>query len=874
MRWVRDVWFRLRSLLDRSTMDRELREEIDFHLEMETRKLEGRGMAPADARREARRHFGGVDRFTERTREAWGTRGLDDLSADVRFAIRQLGRRPAFAALAILTLALGAGGTASIFSVVRGLLLRPLPVEDADRLVVFWGPGNWRQSELALVDDLDLRALDGAAGYTLMGATYRDESASRPILTAAVSRRLFPVLGVTPALGRTFADQDVAPGAERVAVVSHGFWRQELGGDPKIVGRRITLDGAPATIVGVMPDGFFFPVPEARIWTPLVEDPADPAYGGRGWLTLVARVSPDATGEGIEGDLATITAALGDAFDYPEAWDMTRNASVRPLREHLLGDIRPALLLLLGAVGALLLVACANVASLLVARAQDRVSELAVRATLGAGRGRLTRQVVTEGLVLGVAGGVGGAALGATAFGQLVARLPLENGLTELVRLDWALLGAALILSIGAGVLVSLAPVRSVGRSAPGTFLSRERSRTGTRSSSGVQAALVTAQVALAVVLVSGAVVLARSVARLQAVDPGFDGDGMLAVDVFHEPGGARGEGFRFFSALAERAGSLPGVDAAGIVNRLPLRDEGWQGTVAIEDRPDLDERTEPNAYWRAITPGTFAALGQRLLQGRGITDADRSGTEAVVVISEAFARIGWPGGDPIGRRIRPRGFHDDWVTVIGVVEDVRLDGVQSPAPAIMYEPFAQRPYATAANTLILRSNRDPGALVSEMRQLVAELSPRAGIGPVLTGEQLVASAVAQPLRLRFFLSLFGGLALVLGMVGVYGVVAYAVSRRTREFGIRLAIGERPGALVRQVATQWTGIVGLGVLIGLVLVLPAAGALGRFVFGVQPTDPGSLAVAALSLLLAGATAAVIPALRAAGIDPVRALRAD
>ena len=873
-RWMRRLGFRIRALFGRRTMERELREELDFHLAMEARKHEAAGMPAAEARREALRRFGGVDRFRERTRDAWGGRLVDETLADVRFALRQLARRPAFALLALGTLALGVGTTAALFGIVHALLLRPLPFDHGDRMVAFWQPYGWRASEYDAVRELDLESMDAVAAFTGEGTSLQAEGGSTVLTAGLVTPGAFAILGAEPFLGRGFTGEEHAPGAEAVVVVSHGLWRQELGGDPDVVGRRVELDGRPVTVVGVMPEGFFFPFPEIRLWRPLELDPASPVYEGRGWLVMTGRLRPGASDAAVERDLARITTALGERFEYPPEFDRTEGASVEPLRDQLLGETRPALLLLLGAVGLLLLTACANVAALLLARTSDRAGELALRAGIGAGRARLARQLLTEGLVLGALGGLLGAALARLVHGAVAASLPVAGGLEGLLALEWPVLAAATAGSTLLGLGVAVIPLRGVlhGRLAPA--LGGGRRSGGSASHQRLHAGLVTAQVGVAVALVAGATLLVRSVDRLLGVELGLRPADVVVADVYLGPRSGQ-ERRRFFVALSERLERAPGVEAAGSINRLPLRDAGGQGPVRVDDRPELRDVESPNAYWRAVAPGTFAALGTRVLRGRGFTAADREDAPSVAVVSESMAALAWPGEDPLGRRINPLGFEGDvWATVVGVVEDVRHAGPTREPPRAVYRPAAQTWPSPNQSVVVRAPGLDPAAVLAAVRREVAALDPMAAVHRASTLEEVLRVSIARPLRLRFFLGLFGALALLLGMVGVYGVVSYAVSRRTREYGVRMALGADPRRLVRSVVRRGMLPVALGVAGGLALALLAGGALATFLFGVPRSDPLSMAAAAALLLLAGAAAAVAPALRAGRVDPVEALRSE
>ena len=479
-RRFRDLGFRIRALLRPGSTERELVDEVRFHLQMETEKLQRQGMAPGEAGREARRRFGGIAYHQERAREAWGITMLRDFFDDVRHALRQFRRRPGTNLLALLTLGLGLGATASLFSVVRGLLLRPLPITREAELQVFWSDWNWRGAELDFVRER-MQTFSGLAAYTAEGLTYRSDAGSRLVLTGLTSANFFDVLGARPLLGRTFVAEEDRPGAEPVVVLSWSLWRQELGGDSTVIGRRVLLDGTPTTVVGVMPRGFFFPSPEYRAWRPLTLDPASPVYQGRGWLVLLGRTRPNATAGAVNGDIQAIAKGLGERFTYTREWDKTQGASVRPVREYLLGSVKPALLLLLGAVGVLLLISGVNSAALVLARTTDRSGELGLRVALGAGRGRLIRQIVTESVTLSMLAGVVGALIAIALFRGLVASLPLSNGFDQAVSLDWSTFAAGALLALMMGLLVSAIPVRHLvqGR------LSGVTAEAGYRSSPG-----------------------------------------------------------------------------------------------------------------------------------------------------------------------------------------------------------------------------------------------------------------------------------------------------------------------------------------------------------------------------------------------------
>ncbi len=868
-----DLWFRVRALFDRHSMERDLDDELDFHLDMEARKLEAEGFTPEEARRLARVRFGGVDRFAERSRESWGVSPLADLGGDVRWAVRQLTRSPAFAALGALTLALGIGGTVALFSVAHGLLVRPLPVHDEDHLVVFWSDYNWRGVEFDFVRER-LEGFEGLAAFSNDAFTLRTDGGTSMVLSTVASAELFDVLGVRPMLGRTFREGEDRPGAEPVVILSHGLWQQELGGDRDIVGKRILLDGAPVTVIGVMPEGFYFPTPQMRIWTPLDLDPESAGYQA-GWLVLTGRLAPGTSQTRLDDELARLGAALDERFDYPDRWNKARDPYVTPLRDYLLGEVRPAVLLLMAAVGLLLLMACANVAALILTRTSDRVGEMSVRTALGAGRGRLARQILTESLLLGAVGGIVGLALAAAVFDVLVAGLPLTQGFEQTLALDWTTLVGAFVLSLVTGGLVALAPLRALLRGDLSRATLGWRRQGGSPGSARMQHALVVAEVLLAMVLVTGAALLVRTVDRLRSLDDGLDADGVLTVELYLGAEETQpAERDRFFHAIVERVAALPGVEHAGLINRLPIRDGGYQASVLLEGRTDLEGDQRPTAFWRVVTPGALEALGVRPLHGRLPDEADRDGTLQAGFVNESFARRFWPSEDALGKHFTTFfGRRAEW-QVAGVLPDIAIGSARLDVSPAAYHAWDQAAPGATSAVLVARSSGDPSALAPAVRRIARELDGRAALGEVASMQAVVDGSMSESMRLRFYLTLLSGLGLLLGSVGIYGVVSYGVERRRAEMGIRMALGARPGVLLGEVIRVGMLPVLIGVIGGIVAALAASASLGHFLYEVAPTDPLSLAAGALSLLTVGTLSALIPALRAGRTDPSTALRSD
>ena len=877
MRFLRNLLFRLRALVRPSTMERELQEEFAFHVEMEEKKLLANGYPLSEAQRLARLHFGGQVAERERTRDSWGITMVRDFLADLRHAFRQFRRKPAFSALGILTLALGLGATVGLSGVVRSVLLRPLPVTDESSLRIFYHSGNWRGAEFEYLQDfLPSPVFTRLAAYVATGAALRTDDQSTVLTGGLTSYQLFEVIGASPMMGRTFARGEDRPGAEPVVVLSYGLWQQELGGDPAIVNKRIVLNGTPTTVIGVMPKGFYFPSPEYRLWRPLTLDPTSGVYRGRGWLTLIARTKPGLDDAAVQAEMNRLAGALGEQFTYPAAWDKSKNAYATPLRTELVGNMGPALLLLLGAGVLLLLMACANVAALVLARTTDRTHEMSLRAALGAGRGRLARQIVTESLAFSLLAGGLGLLIATLGFGVLVRSLPLQNGLGATVALDWTAFGAALLLSILVGLGVSVAPTRDLllGRL---KGLSNERGTRGLGRSTGrVHAALVGGEAAVAVILVVGAMLLIRSVGRLLAIDLGLDPRNVAAVGVTAFGSDmSTADRWRIFRDLETRSAGLSGVSSVGLISRIPIRDRGNQGNVNIVSNPELQGANAPNAYYRPVSPGTLATLGIKVVKGRGIEPGDRAGSMEVGLVSQSFADKAWPGQDPIGQQLRTGVAGDTTpINVVGVVEEAKVQSVAGENPFVLYTPLEQEFGPGPGQVLLLKTSRPLDQVVTEVRAILRDIDPRAAIAEATTMEQVVEGALAESLRLRFFLTLFGGIALLLGVVGVYSVVSYSVAQRQTEFGVRMALGATSSQVLTQVMGKGLVPVAVGTVVGVGAAILLARVAARFLYGVSATDPLSIALAATALLLSGTLAAMVPAWRAARVSPVESLRAE
>ena len=783
---------------------------------------------------------------------------------DLRYAARRLRTRPLYALLAVLTLALGVGGTAAIFSLVRGLLLEPLPYAAEEEIAVFWNSGSWSEAEF-LSFDRTFPGFRTVSAYRTEALTLESPGAPTRLLPGISSSvELFRVLGATPALGPGFRPGDDVLAAEPVVVLSDGLWR-ELGADAAVVGKRIRLDGVERTVTGVMPPGFWFPDPTVRAWVPEPLDPANRA----GNYALVGRLAPGTSFEGIGGPLAQITRRLGEEFTYGAQWDMTKNAEVTPVREFLLGSLRPAMLATAAAMALILLIACANVAALMLGQVDGRAGELAVRSALGADRRRLTQQLVAEALVVGVVAGAVGAVLAAISFGLLARALPL-GAWADSARLDWTLFLAAIVIAILAALCVALVPALSLRRGDLRGGLTRLRTTAAGGKGSRMESGLVVAEVALAVLLAAGAALLVRSVSKLYAIDPGLDARGVAVLDIAMGASTTPPERQQVLARLLTELRALPGVRLASVTQKLPLRGSGDNWGFAVQGRPDI---TGVTTAVRLVGLDYFETMGMKLKRGRTHLASDQPDAEDAVVINQALADRYFAGEDPVGRMIGGGSqFTERIVGVVGNAAEAQL--TDDPVPARYYVYVEAPTYTPENQTLVLRTTRpgDAAAVLDAARRTVHRTAPGVAVREATTMEQVLAEAVGPARQLMVLLALLTGLALVLGAIGVYGVISHFVERRKRDWGIRIALGLTPGRVIAQVVGRGTALVAAGIALGLVGVAVLARLLASLLFGVGSTDPFALAGAAAALLAVGMTAAFLPAWRASRVDPARVLR--
>ncbi|MGE0041604.1 MAG: ABC transporter permease [Vicinamibacterales bacterium] len=794
---------------------------------------------------------------------------------DLRLAVRALARRPGFAAAAILLLALGAGANAAVFSVVRGVLLRPLPFAEPDRLVAVW-PGAFVSSEDVGYWRDNADTLDQVASFApgwLMAMAPDDGGEAMKVTGARVSANLFELLGARAALGRALRDEESAPGRDRVAVLSDGLWRRRFGGSPAVIGRTVLIDEAPYQVVGVMPAGFELFGSETDLWLPLPWAPGT-AQHTTTFSQAVARLAPGASAASATAELQAMANPMRAALHRPDDWGRTMRAA--PLIDALTGEARPPLLLLLGAVGLVLLLAAANLGTLVLGRAVERARELAVRTALGASRAALVRQLVAEQAVLAVTGALGGLGIAALLLPALVARIPPEIPRQGDIALDGPVFGLVLVVSVTIAVLMAAIPAAVAVR--PGVApLLREQRTTGTPARSRALGALVAAQVALAVVLGVGAGLMLRSLWNLQHVDPGFDARDVLMFRLqTTSKYRSLTTGEPLLAEVAGRLRSLPGVDAVGAIGHLPLSGYAWSIPVRDARVPLAAGEEAPQTGWRFIWSDYFEAMRIPLLAGRRFTEADRADAPAVVILNETMARrlFGGPAA-AVGQRVVQYGGSgpgESELEVVGVVGDVRhvaLD--EAPSPEI-FRPL-QQTFMFPMN-IVVRTTGSPASLAPAVRQVVHDIDPGVPVADLQPLPVLLVDAVARPRLLAQLLAVFAGVGLVLSVVGLYGVVAYQVRQREREIGIRMALGAAPGRLARGVVGQGLRYAAAGLVVGLPAAWASSTIVESQIYGVAPRDPVTFGALPAVLAVVTVLACYLPARRAARIDPAVTMRSE
>jgi len=850
-------------------MESEMDAELRFHVEAYAEDLVRSGVPRQEAMRRARIEFGGIERAKEECREVRGVNLLEAVVQDVRYGLRMLRKNPGFTAVAVLTLAFGIGANTAVFTVVNGVLLRSMPFPEADRLFLVSLNTGFQQFEWQPeVSDRDYLAFRGqeqsfeqVASFS-QGSTANLTGAGDPvhIQVAYVTTEFFQTLRTNPAIGRGFAAGEDEPGRDNVVVLSNELWKERFGADPEILGKAIRLDGS-RTVIGIMPLGFEFP--GVKVWMPLAIRIDEHNSFMR---PVVGRLRSSVTPQQALAELKTFAKHLGPERD--------RMPLILPLKDLLVANIRPSLLVFAGAVAFVLLIACANVANLFLARATGRFQEMAVRSALGAGRWRLMRQLLVESTLISLAGGAAGILLAFWSVRALMALAPAGKvPRMEMIRIDGWVLAFTFGLSVITGVVFGLVPAfratrhsarESLGRAARGVIGGRER----------IRSALTVSEMALALILLTGAGLMLESFLRLRAVNPGFSPHSVmtLTVDLPDSEYHTANQMQAFHTRMLGELSRLPGVLAAGAVNWIPLGETLAEGTFQVEGskRPPGFMVDKP-----CVIPGYFKAMGMPVLRGRDFTESDSATTPGVVIVSQTVARTLWPGQDPIGKRIsmedEPK--PEDWLTVVGVVGDVKQQGLAKGSEPAIYQPYLQvsQPFFLNHMTFVVRTALGPGSVASGMRAVLRNVDKNQPIS-VRSMDSLIATTTAEPQFQARLLATFAVVALALTIVGIYGVLAYSVAQRTREIGVRMALGAQSRDVMQMLLRKALVLMSMGIILGGAGAFALTRVLTKFLFEVKPTDVPTFAAVALTLVLSALAACYVPARRAMKVDPMVALR--
>jgi putative ABC transport system permease protein len=884
---------RLRSRIWRGSVEDEVDAELGFHVEMRARELEARGMSPADAHQAALRRFGDIERVNatcrsigkQRDRGMRRTEFLTELTQDLTFAARQLIHHPGFTIVALLTLSLGIGATAAIFSAVQAVVLRPLPVPEPSRILAVYTAfpqGRGAVSAGNYVDGIE-PVSNFAATTAIRYSSFNlaDTAQAERIIGAQVTAGFFGVFGVAPAHGRVFTADEDRPGGPRVVVLSHRLWSRRFGGNPSVLGTQVRLGGQPYEVIGVMPATFDFTAQTEELWVPMAFTPERKAMHDEHQYQVYARLASGATSERALAELHRNAEGIRVRFPK-EAAEL--DFAVAKVMDELVGDYRRRLFTLLGAVGLVMLIACGNIANLLLARATARSGELAIRVALGAGRGRIIRQLLTESLLLATLAGAAGIALASWGIQALTAAAPPGVPRLEQASINPLVLTFTGVIVIVSAIVFGLAPaVRASRTDVQGVLKEGGRGMGAGVAKDRVRTAVIIGELALALVLLIGAGLLIRSAMALERVSPGFDASHVLAARLslppidYKEPERV----LQTFEQVAAAASAVPGVRSASLTSQVPMG-PGGNGNGLIPEGKPFDIRNSTQSRLRIVTPGYFDAMGISVIRGRALNAEDRRGALKVMVVSESLARALFADSDPIGRRVAccepgPDGKGPDYKTVVGVAADTRWRGPAEPPSPEFYLPAAQIPAAAwdwIQRTLYVtvRTTADPAAVINPLRSALAPIVPGVPLFDIRTMEQRIGASLQTARFNTLLLTILGGLGVVLAIVGIYGVIAYFVTRRTREIGVRMALGATRRDVVALVVRQAVWPVGLGVAAGLIASVMATRLLRNQLFGIGPNDPMTFAGVAVAVMLVALTASFVPALRAAGSDPTDALR--
>ena len=855
---------------------RQINQEMRQHLDDEYAALRAGGASHDEAMRE----------LAVEVEEARTAAPMADLGGDLRYAVRSLRTHPGFTAVVLATLALGIGANAAIFSVVNAVLLRPLPYEGADRIVVVWGdlhrPGV-NEIPASAGEYVDYRdrshAFDQVAVYDTAGFNLTGGGEPERVDGAIVTASLFPLLGASAAIGRTFLAAEEQPGRNDVALIGHGLWRRRFGANPAIVGQVVSIDGRPTQVVGVMPPRFQFPDPAIEIWKPLLLDAdavSDDNRGSHGY-TALARLRPGATLSQAQADLAGVTATF--KAEHPLNYRTGFSVALRPLQTEIVGDTGRPLLILLGAVGLVLLIACANVSNLLLARAASRRREIALRTALGASRGRLVRQLLTESILVALAGGAAGLVLAWWGVDLLIALGPDTIPRLREVTLDARVVVFTALVSLATGVVFGIVPALRASGASLGDAL-KEGGRSGERAMLGrAGRVLVVSEVALSLVLLVGAGLLVHSFARVQNVEPGFDARGMLTLRLSLPESRYTTfeQGDRFFDALFAALRARPDVDSVAAANALPFSGNNGSRTFHIEGQEPKRPEDQPEEQLRIVTDGYFQTMKVPLVKGREFTDRDRLGAPRVAVVNESLARKHFPDGRVIGRRVAFSRNEPQWYEIVGIVGNIKHRGLDASDRPEMYVPYRQPLFSNwtvRPMQVVVRTAGDPLAAAATVRREIARLDPDQPISDVRTMDERIGRSLESRRFNMILLAAFAALALALAAIGIYGILAYAVTERTHEIGVRLALGAQPRDVLSMIVAQGMAMTAAGAAIGVVAALAVTRLMSSLLFGISAADPMTFAAIPLLLGVVAFVACYVPARRATRVDPLVALRTE
>ena len=801
---------------------------------------------------------------------------MNNLLKDIRYGIRSLARHPGFTIVALLTLALGIGANTAIFSVVNAVLIRPLPFADPERIVWLWDtirPDS--PTTTSLPEFLDWKEQNKSFEYLAAfqgGNMFLDAGdGAEDVPVGIVTPEMFSLFKVSPIIGRTFTNEETLPGRFRVAVLSHSLWQTRFGSDPNVVGRTIQLSGRTYTVIGVMSPGFSFP-DRATLWRPL---PIDPAALDRGphYLRVVGRLKAGVTRDQAQAEMSALSARISQ--QHPEK-TAGHGVKIDSLTEVLVGDIGTALVILLGAVGFVLLIACANVANLMLARIGGRQREIAVRTALGASRVRIVRQLLTESLLIAVTGGAAGLLLAVWAVSWLVSLGPGTIPRLHEISVDTRVGAFTLLVSVATGVLFGLAPALQISKPALTDSLKESGRTTAGLRKNRLRSALVVSEVALSLVLLVGAGLLIRSFAKLNQVDPGFNADRVLTLGVSLLPNKYPTDEHvaTFYSQILERSATVPGVISAAATSELPFSGNSTSDYFTIEGRPPIAKESEPLTEYRVVTPGYFQSMGIPLSAGRDFSQTDTKQSPNVVIINEEFVRRHFGSENPLGHRLKLQGQSRDPLLIIGVVGNVRHFGLDDQRTADAYVPFLQDPLSLnyRSLTIVARTKSDPGAVAASLRDTLTSMDKSLPVYAVKPMTEYVGDSLARRRFNMVLLSAFGGVALLLAAIGIYGVISYGVMQRTHEMGIRMALGAQRSHVLKLVVRQAMIVALIGVAIGLLASWALTRLLKSLLFNVSVTDPLTFAVIAAVMILIALLACLIPARRATKVDPLVALK--